>query len=290
MCLQEEKGGVAGWKAMLQLCFYDLTSIFRRCDRVLKPVFFAVTLGFSVRCAWYVFRHLKSELIWKKHRPWIFFCLSNSVSVCDAPRLKTSCCMTVATMSCVTLEVLLTNSRTLKQKGWMRSRRRSRSKCPFPFQLSCSLCLKGNFFLVLGIILLSLLQQIVCTAWQCLLQVNECPGEGETINWAWCNCFGPGRLRLMQRGSPTSARQWPVLSYAESACLCPSSVLASLSSRQGWHNPILTELPSPQIQALTEAHPSSAWEMSRRCSVQLLLLPRTLPTVMAASLVPLGAF
>lgn len=27
MCLQEEKGGVAGWKAVLQLRFHDLTSI-----------------------------------------------------------------------------------------------------------------------------------------------------------------------------------------------------------------------------------------------------------------------
>lgn len=46
-----------------------------------------------------------------------FFCLSDSVFACDARRLKTSCCTIVATMSCVTLEVLLTNSRTLRQKG-----------------------------------------------------------------------------------------------------------------------------------------------------------------------------
>lgn len=53
----------------------------------------------------------------------LFYFLPNGVffvCVFNAYRLKISCCMTVATMSCVTLEVPLTNSRTLRQKGWMR--------------------------------------------------------------------------------------------------------------------------------------------------------------------------
>lgn len=45
MCLQEEKGGVVGWKAVL----HDLMSILGDVT-VLMPVFFAVTLSFSVRC------------------------------------------------------------------------------------------------------------------------------------------------------------------------------------------------------------------------------------------------
>lgn len=80
ICLQEEKGGVAGWKAVLQLCFRVLTFILGDVT-VLMPVFFAVTLGFSVRYVWYIFRHLKPWLIWKKQTlniffVWVILCLS----------------------------------------------------------------------------------------------------------------------------------------------------------------------------------------------------------------------